>query len=326
VKQKVDDCESEIVDWIHRNNEDVNNHRSVFKFLNSFLPQHQKWHFDSVLRASDEPNESNNFEKRKDGLVGLYYYAELDENNVICLQHPQPAVSRRIFRKFGSHRFLHVMVSSKLLDQNVVNKFSEKVMLCGRKYAYLWSKAQKTPQCFVLFAESGFGIEDEISVDYVRDWCIPKKLNPELTIAKELKRMKISFSKTRPSAVLPENTIEIIPDILSNLGKPMTDGAGLISRCAINEVWKVYSGKDEWCPFSSFQGRIGGFKGMWILDELLSGFSLKCRDSQLKFMVPMRSLVKLPHLDLSRFDPNYDTVEISSWDEIPEKGHLVSSD
>jgi hypothetical protein len=63
---------------------------------------------------------------------------------------------------------------------------------------------------------------------------------------------------------------------------------------------------------------------MWILDETLSGFSLKCRDSQLKFMVPMKSLVKVYDSNFMGFDPNYDTVEVSSWDDIPEQGHLVS--
>eukprot|EP00957_Ditylum_brightwellii_P157375 11977919-Ditylum_brightwellii.AAC.1 len=78
----------------------------------------------------------------------------------------------------------------------------------------------------------------------------------------------------------------------------MTDGCGLISRDGIDFVWCSYkkyiqareseyvqwneksggdcqessddeSLEDDVCPYTSFQGRIGGFKGMWVLDERL---------------------------------------------------------
>jgi hypothetical protein len=222
--------------------------------------------------------------------VGLYFHAELTSHNVMRLLPPERANSRRIFRKFGSHRFLHVKVDAAVPDYVVKERFKEKIEICGRTYGYLWCKAQKSPQCYVLFAEKGFGIDIELSVEQVLDWCIPQSLNPELTVAKELKRMKLSFSKTTPTMVLPDNCIEVIADILDGNGGPMTDGCGLISRDALNEIWKRCSDGSEWCPHSSFQGRIGGFKGMWVLDDSLEGISIKCRASQLKFNLPMKSV------------------------------------
>ena len=110
----------------------------------------------------------------------------------------------------------------------------------------------------------------------------------------------------------------------------MTDGCGLMSRNALNEIWKHYSNESTLCPHSSFQGRIGGFKGMWVLDDSLEGIQIKCRTSQLKFNVPMKSLTNASAstfrsaYDHLQSDPMYDTVEVNSWDEKAEKGFLVS--
>ena len=165
-----------------------------------------------------------------------------------------------------------------------------------------------------------------MSVKQVCDWCIPPELNPGLTIGKELKRMKLSFSKTRAAFVLPANSVELIEDILGESGIVMTDGAGLISRGALNEVWKcqITGRESTLCPAASFQGRIGGFKGMWVLDDSLEGIKVQCRRSQLKFNVPMKSLVSTSYDCSMEEDSMYDTVEVISWDEKAEKGFLVS--
>ena len=293
------------------------------RFLNDYLPRRDKGRYESVLPQIPEKDGHVSVESFNDG-VGLYFHAELDSYNVMRLLPPERANSRRIFRKFGSHRFLHVKVDANVPDGEMIKKLGDKIVLCGRRYAFLWCKAQKSPQCYVLFAENGFGIDVEMSVDQVRDWCIPKAMNPALTVAKELKRMKLSFSKTTPTVVLPDNSIELIADIVDANGGPMTDGCGLMSRDALNEIWKHYSGASTLCPYSSFQGRIGGFKGMWVLDDSLEGMQIQCRTSQLKFSLPMKSLITTSECGPLQNDPLYDTVELNSWDEKPEKGFLVS--
>ena len=289
------------------------------------MPQREVGSYDSAIPRSRATENQLSMESFSSG-AGLYFHGELDSNNVIRLLPPERADSRRIFRKFGSHRFLHVKVPGDLHDERVMKKFIQKNVLCGRTYAYLWCKAQKTPQCFVLFAECGFGITEEMSAEQVLDWCIPRELNPGLTIAKELKRMKLSFSKTIPSYVLPENSVELIEDIFGESGSLMTDGAGLISRAALNEVWKCHTASrgSTLCPASSFQGRVGGFKGMWVLDDSLAGIQIQCRGSQLKFNVPMKSLVSTSDDRGMKGDSMYDTMEVISWDAKAEKGFLVS--
>lgn len=317
------ECESKIIGHLGLEVVDPGDCLDACKFLTSLLPRRQAGHYESAIPRSPATENQLSVESFTGG-AGLYFHGELDANNVIRLLPPERANSRRIFRKFGSHRFLHVKVSGDRADECVIKKFMQKIVLCGRTYAYLWCKAQKSPQCFVLFAERGFGITEELTAEQVRDWCIPRELNPGLTIAKELKRMKLSFSKTTPTFVLPEDSVELIEDIFGESGSIMTDGSGLISRGALNEVWKCHYTGSSLCPLSSFQGRIGGFKGMWVLDDSLPGIRIQCRRSQLKFNLPMKSLVSTSSDCDTNEDSMYDTVEVHSWDERAEKGFLVS--
>jgi hypothetical protein len=275
--------------------------------------------YRSVLQEAEQHTVSIDTDASGSQLVGLYFHCELSGGPTYELKMlpPERAYSRRIFRKFGSHRFLHVKVGPEVPDHQVIAMFSKRIELCGRTYAFIWCKVHKIPQCYILFAEKGLGIKNEVTVEAARAWCIPPACNGELTLAKELKRIKLSFSKTTPSCILPKGSLEVIPDILSSTGAVMTDGCGLISRDCINLVWKDYClalGRPETLRTSaSFQGRIGGHKGMWVLDDSLSGMQFLCRESQQKFKVPTES------------DELHYTVDVNSWDEKAEKGHLVST-
>lgn len=278
--------------------------------------------------------------------TSLYFQADLEPSGHLRLGCPRVETDRRIFRKFGFDRFLHIEVRAQMIPKC----FEEGLFLFGRSWRFLWCKTTHSPQCYIFFAEIGIGIvrEKEISVEDVRNWCIPSELNRELSIAKEFKRLKLSFSKTTASGILPHCCIDIIDDIVNINGSDkssanMTDGCGLISKDGIDFVWRAYHGNFTEsdaelkgiaynCPCSSFQGRIGGFKGMWVLDTSLGcsgeGIKLHCRRSQLKFNSPMRSLTKESWeqlgllLNMSVIDDSYDTVDVNSWDVTPERGRL----
>ena len=278
--------------------------------------------------------------------TSLYFQADLEPNGKLRLGCPREETDRRIFRKFGFDRFLHIEVRA----QTIPKCFEEGLFLFGRSWRFLWCKTTHSPQCYIFFAENGIGIvqEKESSVEEVRNWCIPLELNRGITIAKEFKRLKLSFSKTTASGILPHGCIDIIDDIVNTNGSNkssanMTDGCGLISKDGIDFVWRAYHGNITEveaelkgiaynCPCSSFQGRIGGFKGMWVLDNSLGccgeGIKLHCRRSQLKYNSPMRSLSKESWeqlgllLNVSIIDDAYDTVDVNSWDVAPEKGRL----
>uniref|UniRef100_A0A7S4VSM7 RNA-dependent RNA polymerase n=1 Tax=Ditylum brightwellii TaxID=49249 RepID=A0A7S4VSM7_9STRA len=241
------------------------------------------------------------------------------------------------------------------------------------------AKLQSLLNATFFFAEVGIGIEkdEEITSDKVREWCAPPKFNCDLSIGKEQKRIKLSFSKTTPSGTLPKNCLEVVPDIRCSKDLVMTDGCGLISQDGLDFVWRscmkyIQSREAEYaekqntkvpsqcdktlcdndidgdgdgceensdnglsennsCPYTSFQGRIGGFKGMWVLDDRLDdGIKVVCRDSQKKINFPMRSLMsfsddcKETGVDVvdADYDSFYDTVDVCSWDKHSKEGRL----
>jgi hypothetical protein len=202
----------------------------------------------------------------------------------------------------------------------------------------------KSPQSYILFAESGVGIkpEDEFSVAQLWEWCIPEALNPDITIGKFMKRLKLSFSKVTSAGVLKEGCVELLPDFVEVGEVQEIDGCGLISKEGIYFVWREFcqsknlqspssnqetNAADEVCPFTGFQGRLGGFKGTWQVDESLGeGIRLQCRSSQYKYRLPQKCLISCQEggdsFDFGSYDPEYDTIEVCSWDVKPQPGTL----
>lgn len=271
---------------------------------------------------------------------GLFYSARLDPDTMRLNPRPkEQADQRRIYRKFGSSRFLSVYVEiprEMEKEKKAQESLAQGFQLYGRRYRYLWAKVAKRPQEFVFFAESGAGIES-ITAEEVRNWCIPLAYNPDLTLGKLFKRMKLSFSETMPAGTLPDNTMILVDDIESSTGNVMSDGCGLLSRGALNHIWTCFKNLNqdsldedeiecEVCPYTSFQGRIGGMKGMWILDDSIganpSDVVVHSRHSQLKYKLPMKCLQDCTIFDDADWDAVYDTVEVCSWDKGGEKGHL----
>jgi hypothetical protein len=266
----------------------------------------------------------------------LYLHAKLDSEGKLALLPPERAIETRLFRKLGSHRFLHVNVEKNVPEVIRESFFGSPKHFCGRRWALFWCKMGKSPQCYILFAESGVGIEveQELSVEQLRDWCIPRALNPDITIGKFMKRLKLSLSKVTSSGILPKASVELLSDF-GGVGKIQEiDGCGLVSRGGLNFLWKVYSQKslsdqkmdvvDEECPYTGFQGRLGGFKGAWILDEALGdGIRFQCRTSQYKYRLHQKCLVSTMDSDDSDFyDPEHDIMEVCSWDKKPQAGAL----
>ena len=149
---------------------------------------------------------------------GLYWSASVEKDGSLNICHPEIAWDRRMYRKFGADRFLTVRVNKQVNIQQIKELFDgdgiskgHKALLFGRTYRYLWCKKEKDPQQFVLFAEEGPGLSPT-SVSDVLNWAIPHDLNGSLSIAKRLKRMKLWFSTTIPTACLPAGSVRIVPD------------------------------------------------------------------------------------------------------------------
>lgn len=196
----------------------------------------------------------------------LFFRAELQDNGQLELHEPEQAHDRRIYRMYGSDRLLEVSVSAKVSDDTVQKFFSKSVSVGGRVFRYFWCKKDKNPQAYVLFAEKGCNIptDEEFTVSDVIERCIPPANNPELTLGQMAKRMKLNFSVTTVGCQLPPGSVQMLADFGSN-GVTEIDGAGLISRKALDDIWSGYraeGGKPsevEACPYSGFQGRLAGY-------------------------------------------------------------------
>lgn len=147
-----------------------------------------------------------------------------------------------------------------------------------------------------------------------------------MTIQKLTKRMKLLFSTTVPTAVFASEAIKILPDFEVG-GFDEIDGCGLISKRALNMVWREYQEKNfvpkekqtMECRYSGFQGRLGGFKGTWVLDPSLEGIQVQCRKSQEKFKTNEAFLEKqISQRTDDAFESCRDTssiMEVCSWDK-----------
>ena len=264
---------------------------------------------------------------------GLYWTGTVrGVEGVLELCAPEPARDRRIFRRFGADRFLTLRVKKDVPSEHVKELFAGKGIsegcskrLFDRTYRYLWCKKDKDPQQFVLFAEKGPGLTP-ITVKQVVEWAMPQDMNKTMTIAKRMKRMKLMFSKTTPTAALPKGSVVIVPDF--DLGNDFAeiDGCGLISLPALNMVWERYQEQlpilkrsdEKLCPYTGFQGRLGGFKGTWVLDTSLgSEIVVHCRTSQLKFCVPQSCLVQYAPSNTDEHNEEHNIFEVSTWDKEP---------
>ena len=267
------------------------------------------------------------------------------DHQIVTYRSPKLATNCRAFRKFGANRFFDLFVPNEVHISLLDRVFTKPLIIAGRNYRLLWADVTSSPQRYLLFAESGIDVDTFISIDDVSSFCYPASFNTGTTIKRKVKRMKLSFSETIPSGVLPEGSLMRTEDkYYKNMhGKKtiMTDGCGLISREGIDYLWKQYniakcsyqsrfdkernSEVHDQCPYSSFQARIGSLKGMWVLDESLGeGIKLYYRDSQKKFNLPMKcssipGRVEYPEIS---FDNFYDTVEICKWSTKPNSNHL----
>lgn len=217
-----------------------------------------------------------------------------------------------------------------------LNKFAglHKCMCClqRRVLAFIGAKKHRPSKFWsgeLLLHQVLFSIRTNHALLPVR--CLCPKANPSLTLGRLVKRMKLCFSKTIASGLLPEGSVEVFPDIKSPNGSVMTDGCGLVSKRALLAIWDAYwqesviRGESDRPPVmcTSFQGRLGGFKGTWVLSEALGyeqEFRIVCTESQLKFNLPQKCLRTCPHT--GGWDPAYDTMEVCRWNSAMEEAPL----
>lgn len=127
----------------------------------------------------------------------------------------------------------------------------------------------------------------QISLEEFLNWHIPIDQNRKSTDLKAFSRFALALSKTKPTVVLEQ--YEFIH--LADTDPVMNDGCALMSYPLARRISELLglSKKREYHVPSVFQGRIGGAKGLWMVDSEnkypnLSprGYWIEVTDSQLK--------------------------------------------
>lgn len=161
-----------------------------------------------------------------------------------------------------------------------------------------------------LFANTGLGLEDDpVSLRDFLDFHAPFAANIQSTNHKLFARGKLGLSKTIPTVTLRQDQFRVVDDIRSRDGKVMTDGCALMSASLGVAIHRCLNLAEV--P-SAYQGRIGGAKGVWLVDKRSSSatglddrdFWIEIRPSQLKI---------LPHPVERECSDEIRTFEVSDW-------------
>lgn len=144
-----------------------------------------------------------------------------------------------------------------------------------------------------------------MTVDQLIQWHIPLDDNRSQTDCKLFSRIGLALSKTWATVVIQPHQFLKLPD---PPGKPvMNDGCALMSRPLARKICEEL-GIDGITP-STFQGRIAGAKGLWMVDRDRGDderFWIKVSDSQLKVKPHPRDF--FGHVDKEKI-----TFEVASW-------------
>ncbi|KAJ9498777.1 hypothetical protein H2202_005963 [Exophiala xenobiotica] len=213
----------------------------------------------------------------------------------ILFHTPSVEITNRIIRKYQrySDRFLRVRFEDdsyrgqsrlyaatngkmKLIFEKVRRTMRYGIILGDRHYQFLaWGNSQLREHGAYFFAPI-----DGITPDSIRTEM--GVFEREKVVAKRAARMGQCFSTTRAVSVVSKRAWkkDPIPDIV-NGRYTFTDGVGKISQLTAQLVHSHLKLKGP-VP-SAFQFRLGGCKGVLVIDPDLSGLDIKIRPSQYKF-------------------------------------------
>ncbi|PFH49062.1 hypothetical protein AMATHDRAFT_64002 [Amanita thiersii Skay4041] len=225
-----------------------------------------------------------------------------DSSYRIKLEPMEMTRSHRFARFCGSRRMIQVRIPENLMYemQETRNYLCKMFVLCGRVFVPVLAKegsiymietnirSYRDPQ-----AECGD--QHRKSFSQFINWHNPMALNKSQPISKWSARFALGVSTSIPVLEFQEDHIVFIPDEVATgwdkrikppSEKIMTDGCGFINRAAMMEITRRM--KYATRP-TAVQGRIGGAKGLWILDPHHDTDNIPkiwIRDSQNKIKYP----------------------------------------
>ncbi|KAJ6515806.1 RNA dependent RNA polymerase-domain-containing protein [Mycena sanguinolenta] len=196
------------------------------------------------------------------------------KNLEVTLKSPELGPSDRFARRWGSERFLTLSLSRDVLNGGEKTiKFLQRPFILGDRVFRAFD-AKDGNVFFVCTNEMVEGkrihptrkIPGLLSLREFLAWHNELELNPKQgstclpwpqTMAKWASRFALGRSNSAPVLRLDESEIIYIPDIISDSGSDMTDGAGLINKAGLRSIYHHYD-LDTW-P-TAIQVRVAGAK------------------------------------------------------------------
>ncbi|USP80322.1 hypothetical protein yc1106_07596 [Curvularia clavata] len=190
----------------------------------------------------------------------------------------------------------------------------------------------------VLFATEGADIDQPYTIGQMLNKFLPMRLNHKQLLCKVFARIDLGLSRTIPTLCFENGQMDHEPDMMSTkdaedtqfndfkLDWPplpdkvvMNDGCCTMSVGAAKEIWRLYketTGVTGPLP-SAFQGRIGGAKGLWVINT----------DSYTKDPRHLKPWIKI-NGSQKKFDlphdkpPHHRTFEVSNYSSAPSPSEL----
>lgn len=242
----------------------------------------------------------------------------------ITLNPLQKTRGNRFFNRFGSDRFLTLELPSfqglsgvdaeKGRSQIIAWLAEEELKLLNRTWKVFYIKngrnnrgknETESSNQAIFFAIEGVGIgeglgEEELQVLGFKDdkrklrhemsaqellgWHIPLEVNMDEKVSKIWSRISLGFSDGTPTVTVNPSLIEFVRDFKSPINMVMDDGCSVISPALMGMVRQKLGA--DLTP-TAVQARIGGAKGVWMVDPDGDWDSnelyIKITDSQLKY-------------------------------------------
>lgn len=226
----------------------------------------------------------------------------------VVLKTPELGPSDRFARRWGSDRFLTLSLSKDVLrtEEKVIDFLCHPFVLGDRVFRAFDAKDGNVFMFCTNEIVEGRRINTNrtlpggLSLQEFLAWHNPLELNPKQTMAKWASRFALGRSNSAPVLRLEEDAIIPIPDIESESGSDMTDGAGLINKAGLRLIYDRVE-MDSW-P-TAIQCRVVGAKGLLVMHptDVHETPRIWIRPSQIK--------VKHPRWDDPR-DPTLRTVDL----------------
>ncbi len=213
----------------------------------------------------------------------------------VTLHGPELEPMNRLLRKYPDHSYFiraqfcdedgqDLFFSSKISLDPIYSRFksvlTRGIQVAGRVYTLL-GFSHSSLRAHSAWLSAPFVHEDQMQIPATIITGLGR-FDKIRSPARRAARIGQAFSETPYAVDLDENGIHVleIKDVERN-GRVFSDGIGTISLAAADAVYRALP-KSKGFP-TAFQVRLGGAKGMLVVDPLLQGGSVCVRPSMIKF-------------------------------------------